>query len=70
MRAITSAKIHVSVRFDTNKIIRNSKYRQADDNLLFGQEEIDDIDVFPFESFNKPFKLAIALLKEFRFAKD
>ncbi|KAM7361942.1 uncharacterized protein ACRADG_012802 isoform 2-T2 [Cochliomyia hominivorax] len=64
-------ELHVSVRFDTQKIIRNSKSRQADEKLVFGQEEIDNTSPFPFEDFNKPFKLSIAFCEtEFRLAKD
>ncbi|XP_046805779.1 uncharacterized protein LOC111682437 isoform X1 [Lucilia cuprina] len=79
-------ELHVSVRFDTKKIIRNCKSRKEDDKLIFddkevdgftflssryGQEEIDDSSPFPFADFSKPFKLAIAFCEtEFRLAKD
>ncbi|XP_065354610.1 uncharacterized protein LOC135949078 isoform X2 [Calliphora vicina] len=64
-------ELHVSVRFDSKKIIRNSKCRQADDKLVFGQELIDNAAPFPFTDFSKPFKLAVAFCEtEFRLAKD
>ncbi|KAI8124382.1 Galectin-3 [Lucilia cuprina] len=68
-------ELHVSVRFDTHKFVRNSKTSKCVDkrtgiaHLGYDNEEIDD--GFPFSDFESPFKLAIAFTEtECYIAKD
>ncbi|XP_065354606.1 uncharacterized protein LOC135949076 [Calliphora vicina] len=68
-------ELHVSVRFDNQKFVRNSKTTMCKDKrtsieyLGYGSEETEG--GFPFSDFYCPFKLAIAFTEtEFYIAKD
>ncbi|KAM7361463.1 uncharacterized protein ACRADG_012105 [Cochliomyia hominivorax] len=68
-------ELHMSVRFDTQTFVRNSKTTKCIDKrtsveyLGYGEEETDG--GFPFDDFYRPFKLAVAFTEtEFYIAKD
>ncbi|XP_075145988.1 32 kDa beta-galactoside-binding lectin lec-3-like [Haematobia irritans] len=67
-------EVHVSMRFDKKKVIRNSKLptqnkKDKPEKMVFGSEEKKGH--FPFENFSMPFKVAVAFTAtHFRMAKD
>uniref|UniRef100_A0A1I8N7R1 Galectin n=1 Tax=Musca domestica TaxID=7370 RepID=A0A1I8N7R1_MUSDO len=67
-------EVHISMRFDKKKVIRNSKLptrnkKDIPEKMVFGSEEKDGH--FPFEDFSTPFKIAVAFTEtHFRMAKD
>ncbi|XP_075165937.1 32 kDa beta-galactoside-binding lectin-like [Haematobia irritans] len=62
-------EFHMSIRFDTQRVIRTSKTIRDEEHYDFDVEDTDGD--FPFEYFQKPFKLAFALLEnEIKIAKD
>ncbi|XP_061393756.1 uncharacterized protein LOC133329283 [Musca vetustissima] len=71
---IKRQEVHISMRFDKKKVIRNSKLqtqskKDPPEKMVFGSEEKDGH--FPFEDFSTPFKIAVAFTEShFRMAKD
>ncbi|XP_061394913.1 uncharacterized protein LOC133330492 [Musca vetustissima] len=71
---IKRIEVHISVRFNLKKIIRNSKlpannHKKNPDMVEWGDEEIDGS--FPFDDVTKPFRLALAFTpKSVKMAKD
>ncbi|XP_073819799.1 uncharacterized protein [Musca autumnalis] len=71
---IKRQEVHISMRFDKKKVIRNSKLptqskKDNPEKMVFGTEEKDGH--FPFEDFSTPFKIAVAFTDtHFRMAKD
>ncbi|XP_075165924.1 32 kDa beta-galactoside-binding lectin-like [Haematobia irritans] len=62
-------EFHMSVRFDSKCVVRNSKTIADGDHYGFGEEEKSDL--FPFEDFLTPFRLAIAFIgNELKVAKN
>ncbi|XP_013104026.2 uncharacterized protein LOC106084697 [Stomoxys calcitrans] len=67
-------EVHISMRFDKKKVIRNSKLPTKNKNdiaekMVFGSEESKGH--FPFDDFSPPFKIAVAFTEtHYRMAKD
>ncbi|XP_065354608.1 uncharacterized protein LOC135949077 [Calliphora vicina] len=67
---IVREELHMSIRFETKKIVCNSKLPKGNgDDLEYGKEEY--VKDFPFDDFSKTFKLAIAFTESsFKIAKN